>query len=340
MRERGQWTEQDLLSLIGEPEAFDLEFKRAEALGKDSRKKEEIGKSVASIAHAAGGFLIFGIKSGKNDIAAVVTPVLESDFSKEWLTEVIRSQINPHTLDFDVQRVPLESFGEGNVAYIVSIPQANEPYQASDFKFWRRVGTITKEMTVYEIEDVRRRSVAPDLSVSLAFLGRRNANGTSLEFEDNTTEWSKPLPLDIRIHNRSTQPSQFATVIIHCTNQMNFLVGQKSAMHILSNDEVVELPPNKGRKGKAGVSMWVRDWSVYKGDSPVITSYSPPLDYEPPRIRFNRNILGKEARFYFGFVTHAPLMQPKHERFIFFYDWEELKILPYHEVYPPDPVVG
>jgi predicted HTH transcriptional regulator len=62
-----EWTETDIQAFITEqrPEDLSLEYKAADALSKDERKKAEISKEVSAIANSAGGAVVYGINERK-----------------------------------------------------------------------------------------------------------------------------------------------------------------------------------------------------------------------------------------------------------------------------------
>lgn len=326
MRERGQWTEQDILGLIGEVETYDLEFKQAAFLEKEPDLKLKIGKSVASIAHTAGGFLIYGIKTNSSDVAAEVTPIDETKFSKERLTELVRSQIHPRTLDFDVQRVPLKGHGEGKVAYVVALPQAREPYQTSDFKFWRRVGTTTKEMTVYEIDDVRRRKTTPQLSLSVGFKGSRNPLLKTIQFHEATAKRSKPIPLDLKIQNFASEPALFATILFRVSRDLDLEVNTGGLVRLHDEEELVEYVDDDGRQQSHFVKTFIREWSVHIGDGPIVNSFNHNLDRFPLVLWFARDQIKSRAIRYLDYEIHSPQMDLKRERFFIHQFSEDLEI--------------
>lgn len=291
MRERCKWTEDDIFGLIGEAETFDLEFKQAAFLEKDPDVKLKVGKSVASIAHAAGGFLIYGIKTDGRDVAAEITPIDDKRLSKEWLTETIRSQLHPRTLDFDVQRIPLTRHGDGLVAYVVSISQANECYQTPDFKFWRRIGTVTKEMTVYEMDDVRRRGVAPRLDLDFRFRSMREDDWYEIDVDFTNVTVCKPIEIDVRIHNLSNVVVENAAVTLYITSS---LINAGKEKFIAINDSVISSPkgwqlPSKHRYQElpsfrtptGELTPLRRNWHMGVGDAPIFGQSEEMLEVEP-----------------------------------------------------------
>src|SRR5258708_2341586 len=123
MKEPNEWDEADLLRLVadGATESLELEFKSCGALEKSNEKKREVSKDVSALANSAGGSLVYGI--GERDHAA---SYLDSgfdpkDISKEWLEQVINSNIHPKIQGLTITPVILRS-KPGRVAYVVTVP--------------------------------------------------------------------------------------------------------------------------------------------------------------------------------------------------------------------------
>lgn len=162
------WTEAKIQRLINDEveESLFLDYKAADALGKNNDKKKEITKDVSAMANSAGGTIIYGIKEyqqkGKTHLPEKTDPINRQDFSKEWLEQVI-SNIRPRIGNVLIHSV---SIGEdsNNVIYIVEVPQSFTPHQASDLKYYKRFNFESTAMYDYEINDIRnRRSVIEKL---------------------------------------------------------------------------------------------------------------------------------------------------------------------------------
>ncbi len=78
-------------------ESINLDYKAADALQKTDGKKREISKDVSAMANSAGGVIIYGVKefnqSDKRHLPEKIDPVNRTDISKEWLEQVINSNI-------------------------------------------------------------------------------------------------------------------------------------------------------------------------------------------------------------------------------------------------------
>src|SRR5574341_2268002 len=79
----------------GIQESLALEYKAADALGRSEGKTKEITKDVSAMANSSGGVLIYGIKEfddpDKRHLPERIEPVDQTQFSKEWLEQVINN---------------------------------------------------------------------------------------------------------------------------------------------------------------------------------------------------------------------------------------------------------
>src|SRR6266850_2818360 len=100
MRPLQDWKETDLVQLIRDrtEESLTLEYKAAGAISRDGRKTIEITKDVSSMVNSAGGFIIYGLaefaEKSHRHLPERLDPIARSQFSKEWLEQVI-AQIQP-----------------------------------------------------------------------------------------------------------------------------------------------------------------------------------------------------------------------------------------------------
>jgi len=165
-------TKADLEKLIADKieESFNLEYKGADALQNTDGKKKEIAKDVSSFANSAGGLLIYGIKEfdeqEKRHLPERITPINRTQFSKEWLEQIINSNISPKIEDLKIYPVTLDSDNE--VVYVVEIPKSNTAHQnTNDKRYYRRYNFEAVPMLDYEIRDIMNRSKHPLIEIGL-----------------------------------------------------------------------------------------------------------------------------------------------------------------------------
>lgn len=160
-----QWDASDLQALIGQEETSSLEFKRSDALDNTDGNKRELVKDVSAMANAAGGVIVYGIEEKDNLADALDQGTMQT---KEWIDQVLTSNIEPKIPNVTIQRIPLAS---GCFAFALDIPMAVglAPHQAKPQKqYFRRYNNTALAMLDHEIRDLMRRSAAPELFVDFA----------------------------------------------------------------------------------------------------------------------------------------------------------------------------
>jgi hypothetical protein len=160
------WTISDLENLIRDEveEHLELEYKRAAALGKADKVKDEISKDVSALANSAGGTLIYGIAEGTNSrkhLPETIDWVTDSAITKEWLENIITSRIQPRIPGLQISAVRSET---GSV-FVVEVPQSMTVHQASDKRYYKRHNFSSDPMEDYEIRDVMNRAAQPVIEV-------------------------------------------------------------------------------------------------------------------------------------------------------------------------------
>ena len=195
-------TKADLQRLIDEEiqESLALDYKASPALGKDSKQREELCKDVSAFANSAGGQIIYGIEENRDRKPVKIDE--GSDITREWVEQVIDSNVQPRIEGLLITPIPL---GQGRHGYAITIPQATgrAPHQAPDHKYYKRQNFQSVPMEDYEIRDALRRATTPDLHVELAFAMGSIAH---IQFAHGT-ELSNPISIIVTIKNRSSQPA-------------------------------------------------------------------------------------------------------------------------------------
>lgn len=186
-------TKKDLENLIENKieEGGELEYKSSGALEKSDKVKSEIAKDVSAMANAAGGLIIYGIKEfdekDKKHLPEKITPIDRIKFSREWLEQVINSNISPKIPDLKIISISLD--GENGASYVVEVPQGNTAHQNNvDCKYYRRYNFEVVPMKDYEIRDVMNRVSHP--LVELEF---------EIEAEDHYEYRSDSYGFDVKV---------------------------------------------------------------------------------------------------------------------------------------------
>ena len=199
MRPLSDWDQSDLQAMIDNSvqESLSLDYKESRALANDSRSRGELSKDVSAFANSAGGRIIYGIVEDKMMPTRMDEGVHTSIISREWIEQVINSQIKPRIHGIVIRQIALSV---GRAAYVIDVPPASAPapHQAFDHKYYRRFNFQSVPMEDYEIRDVMRRASTPELASDL-ILGEqvRRSNG----FE---------ATIRVAIGNRSPEPAQYA----------------------------------------------------------------------------------------------------------------------------------
>src|SRR5437667_10768469 len=102
------WVEADLRRLIQDQvqENIELEYKAAAALGTQPNQKAEISKDVSAFANSAGGIAIYGMAENGH-IPTAIDPITPQPFTKEWLENVIISNVQPRIDGLHINPVQL-----------------------------------------------------------------------------------------------------------------------------------------------------------------------------------------------------------------------------------------
>jgi hypothetical protein len=163
-------TKAELEKLIADKieESFNLEYKGTDALQNTDGKKKEIAKDISSFANSAGGVIIYGIKEfdeqEKRHLPESITPINRIQISKEWLEQVINSNISPKIEDLKIYPVTINNINE--VVYIIEIPKSNTAHQNTiDKRYYRRCNFESVPMLDYEIKDVMNRVKHPVIEI-------------------------------------------------------------------------------------------------------------------------------------------------------------------------------
>jgi len=152
-------------------ENIHLDYKSADSLGKSDGKKKEVSKDVSAFANSDGGIIIYGInefnKATKRHLPEKIDAVIRTDFSKEWLEQVISSNISPKINGLIITPVQYGVVENNEVIYVVEIPKSNTAHQAKDKRYNKRYNFESVAMEDYEIRDIINRSNKTDIRISL-----------------------------------------------------------------------------------------------------------------------------------------------------------------------------
>jgi len=158
------WNEHEILQLIqnAQEEFLELDFKRADSLKNTDTNKKEISKDVSAFANTIGGTIIYGIEEypAPPHAAVNISPVNPRVTTKEWLEQVINSNIQPRIPGIRITPITLSSRPDSAV-FVVTIPEGATAYQASDKKYYKRFNFESVPMYDYEIRQIQDRVTRP-----------------------------------------------------------------------------------------------------------------------------------------------------------------------------------
>lgn len=149
------FTEQIINDIINSnlEESINIEFKSGGALSKENLVKKEISKDISSFANSDGGLIFYGITE-KNHIASSLTFIDGNIFTKEWLENIIISNIQPKINNLKIIPVRFEQDIKKTI-YVVKIPNsALSPHINGDKKYYRRFNFQSVPMEEYEVRNL------------------------------------------------------------------------------------------------------------------------------------------------------------------------------------------
>jgi hypothetical protein len=179
MAEPWEWKEEDLLTLVSQQatEAINLDFKECAALDISTPKARDksrldLSKDVSAFANSVGGSLVYGIVEQNHVAGGIDTGYDANEITKEWIEQVINSNIQPRVPGLRINPVQLLATSPGKVAYVIYVPQGTTAHQASDKRYYKRFNFQSVPMEDYEIRDVMHRVRAPRLRIEVTIGGQ------------------------------------------------------------------------------------------------------------------------------------------------------------------------
>ncbi|MDA3886356.1 MAG: ATP-binding protein [Candidatus Delongbacteria bacterium] len=199
--EKEEYSFEDIQLLIDNDveESLYLDFKQAESLNKkDQNKRFDISKDVASFANSDGGVIVYGIKE-KNHKAHSISFINGNDITKEWLEQVISSNIQRHIPDLKIYPIRENGDIEKSI-YIVKIPASSEaPHLSKDKKFYKRFNFESVAMEEYEVRQLYGRKAKANLYISGFMFSEKKT--------DNINTFS--VECSVKIKNDGDIPERF-----------------------------------------------------------------------------------------------------------------------------------
>ena len=171
-----QWDQNRIEQYISSKieESTTIEYKGAAALGRGEIK--EIAKDVSGMANASGGYIFYGIKEyddrDNKHKPEMVDPVDRIQYSKEWIEQIINSNIEPLISNIIIHPVQINT-GPNHVVYVIEIPQSTTAHQVTankDYRYYIRMNFQTIPMEDFLVRDVMNRANKPSVSVIFHYI--------------------------------------------------------------------------------------------------------------------------------------------------------------------------
>lgn len=206
-------TTADLQCLIDDEiqESLTLDYKASASLAKDSKSRDELCKDVSAFANSAGGQIIYGIEE-KDRLPTKIDA--GSELTREWIEQVIGSNIQPRLQGLVITPIQLSA---ARYAYLLTIPASKTAHQAPDKKYYRRFNFESVPMHDYEIRDVMKRAMTPQPFVALSF---NQGDKTTTAQLNRGLDMIVPVPLIVRVGNRSLEPALYTLVTLGLDAQL------------------------------------------------------------------------------------------------------------------------
>jgi hypothetical protein len=149
-------------------ENLNLEYKSAKAVSREDKAVVEISKDISAMANSQGGTIIYGVKEFdekvKRHLPEKIDPVDQTVFTKEWLEQIIVSNIRPKVQGLVIYPIPIEP-NPNDIVFVVEIQQSNTAHQAKDLRYYKRFNFQCVPMEDYEIRDIMNRANVPNVSI-------------------------------------------------------------------------------------------------------------------------------------------------------------------------------
>ena len=183
-------------------ESVNLDYKGSKALSHGDYEKKELAKDVSAMANSEGGSLIYGVSEKGHFPTEIDGGVDPSKIDREFIENVLNSTIHPRINGLLIHPVPLLS---GNHLYVIEIPKAVQggPHQSADKRYYKRFNFKSEPMEDYEVRDVMRRALGPDLFCTVEI---------PQYIDDPSSEEHRTFTLSIGLGNKSHEVALYAHV--------------------------------------------------------------------------------------------------------------------------------
>lgn len=292
----------------GIEENINLDYKRSDSLGKNNEKKKELSKDVSAFANSAGGVIIYGMKefdeASKRHLPEKIDAVSRTEISKEWIEQVINSNISPKIHGISVTPIQVGEERDNKVIYVVEIPQSTTAHQAKDKRYYKRYNFESIMMDDWEIKDIINRKNVSDIRIefeprlSMEYLDKFLAGKSVFDLELDIWAINKgnkaALLLDIFISGDAKAANCFKEPKVEL-KEFETMFSNKTDHKVTVNDEEflvnssrTEILPNTSRK-----IGYLKLTSKFIIDNHVINLQVATEDYSKKYKITGKEIVGK-----------------------------------------------
>jgi hypothetical protein len=208
----------DLQRLIDDEiqESLTLDYKASGALGRQNNQRNELCKDVSAFANSAGGQIVYGITEEGHLPSGIDGGVDPQEISREWIEQVINSNIQPRIRGLIIKAIPLD---DDLTAYALTIPPSTTAHQAPDKRYYRRFNFQSVAMDDYEVRDVMNRSSSAEPFTRLHF---KNGHIAGIKSQPDA-HVSDPIELYVLLGNRSPQPAHYTVVSLGVSRDLEIM---------------------------------------------------------------------------------------------------------------------
>ncbi|MEA5128298.1 MAG: ATP-binding protein [Proteiniphilum sp.] len=180
-------TEEDINQLISTKteESIHLDFKQAEALSKNDKKKSEIAKDISAFANSDGGIVIYGLKESGH-VAESLSFIDGDEFTKEWIEQILQTRIQRKIEDLKIIPVRFDNDIKKSI-YVIIVPASPlAPHMTSDKKFYKRYNFESVQMEEYEIRNLYNRKEKTKLIINNIITSKKTEVENEGDFDETT----------------------------------------------------------------------------------------------------------------------------------------------------------
>lgn len=227
-------------------ESLKLEFKRHESIA----DRKEMSKDISAMANSAGGIIIYGLEE-KNHIADIHSYVDGKEYTKEWLENVIDSNIH-RKIDGIIIHPIRDDEDLSKSIYVVEIPESmNSPHMAKDRKYYKRHNFKNLPMEEYEIRSLYFKSSSPDLIFDKLIITNNfyteEKNGEEIiycspKFQIFNKGKGVSLHHKIILHIKREYRASFSFDVLRSTNKINESLFDDNTLLLTIYDKTPILP--------------------------------------------------------------------------------------------------